>query len=40
MHYFDGIVKLGKILAVEASKLLDHAKDLKEAIDRTVKTLE
>jgi hypothetical protein len=35
MHYFDGLQAVGMTLAAEATKLLDHAKDLKEAIDRT-----
>lgn len=39
MKYFDGIQKAAKTLADEAGKLLDHAKDLKEAIDRTLKSL-
>ena len=40
MHYFDGIKRLGKTLADEALKLLSSAKDLKEAIDRTLKNLQ
>lgn len=40
MYYFDGIKNLGRTLAAEALKLLDSAKDLKEAIDRTLKNLQ
>lgn len=39
MHYFDGIQNTARTLSDEAGKLLDHAKDLKEAIDRTLKSL-
>lgn len=40
MHYFDDLQKLGRTLAAEAGKLLGSAKDLKEAIDRTLKSLQ
>lgn len=40
LKYFDGIRTIGRTLIDEASKLLDNAKDLQNAIDRTLKTLE
>jgi hypothetical protein len=39
MKYFNKIQKVAKTLAQEAGDLLDDAKDLKEAIDRTLKSL-
>jgi len=39
LKYFDALKKLAKTLASEADKLLDSAKNLKEAIQRTLTNL-
>jgi len=39
LKYFDALKKLAKTLASEADKLLDSAKNLKEAIQRTLNNL-